>query len=303
MNFLNKIIIKSLPYIPKILVKVFSKRYVAGINNSEALHAVKTLNINNLYTTIDILGEHTLNNKQCTAITNNYLELLDLIKEKDLKCNLSIKPSHIGLDINFKTVLSNFSKITDKAKELNNFIRIDMESSKSTDESIKLYNKLRQKDKNIGIVFQAYLKRTEADIKKLNNSSNIRLCKGIYNESEKIAFKNPDKINDNFLKLLEIIFKKGIYVGIATHDTVLINSAIKLINKMNISNDKFEFQYLHGVPMDHMVKIYKQSGFKTRVYVPFGKNWYDYSIRRVKENPQIATYVLKNIFLSENNKQ
>tara|TARA_B110000116_G_scaffold262856_1_gene268611 strand:+ start:8421 stop:9323 length:903 start_codon:yes stop_codon:yes gene_type:complete len=296
MNIINNLIIKSLPLIPKILIKVFSKKYVAGITNQEALSVIKKINFNQQSATIDILGEHTSTNQEADEITNNYLQLLDEIKKNDLNCNLSIKPSHIGADISYPTVLKNFINITEKAKKLNNFIRIDMENSDMTDMTINLYNDLNKTFSNIGIVFQAYLYRTNKDIAKLKNGSNIRLCKGIYNESDKISYNNYNQINENFLNLLKIAFEKDIYVGIATHDKKLISAIINLIEKMNLSNNKFEFQYLHGVPMDDMIMDYKNRGFKTRAYVPFGQNWYDYSIRRIKENPKIASYVLKNVF-------
>ena len=171
-----------------------------------------------------------------------------------------------------------------------------MESSKLTDTTISLYNDLQKISKNLGIVIQAYLFRSENDIKNLKSGSNIRLCKGIYKESEEIAYQSYNQINDNFIKLLKIAFENDIYVGIATHDEKLIHSAIKLINEMNIPLDRFEFQYLYGVPMNNIIKKYKEKSYKIRVYVPFGESWYEYSIRRIKENPKIASYVIKNIF-------
>ena len=170
-----------------------------------------------------------------------------------------------------------------------------MESSKLTDTTIKLYKDLKSISNNIGVVFQAYLHRTENDILKLSKDSNIRLCKGIYKESEDIAYQDYQDINKNYIKVLKTVFKKGIYVGIATHDKGLIEKCIKIIEEKNIKKNKFEFQYLYGVPMNKPIDIYKENDFKIRSYIPFGEDWYDYSIRRIKENPKIASYVIKNI--------
>ena len=298
MNFLNKTIVAILPLLPKSIVKIFSKKYVAGISDDKALDVIEKLNQDNQLATIDILGEHTQNREESLDITVNYISLLEKINTRNLNCNLSIKPSHIGSDINYNMVFDNFKSILKTASQFNNFIRIDMESSKLTDTTIKLYNDLQSISSNIGIVFQAYLHRTENDIKNLKKHSNIRLCKGIYKESSDIAYQDYEEINENYLKLLELAFKKEIYVGIATHDKQLIHSSINLIDRMGINNNMFEFQYLYGVPMTGIIKTYHEKNFKARSYVPFGKEWYDYSIRRIKENPQIATYVLKNIFFN-----
>ena len=296
MNFINKAIVSVLPLLPRSLVKIFSKKYVAGTNDNEVLKVVEKLNENNQLTTVDILGEHTFHEDEALKITSDYIHLLEKIKTSNLNCNLSIKPSHIGSDINYNMVFNNFKSILKTASQFNNFIRIDMESSKLTDTTIKLYNDLQSISSNIGIVFQAYLHRTENDINNLNKHSNIRLCKGIYKESSDIAYQGYEEINENYLKLLELAFKKEIYVGIATHDKQLIHSSMDLINKLGIDNNMFEFQYLYGVPMKNIIKIYHDKNFKVRAYVPFGKEWYDYSIRRIKENPKIASYVIKNIF-------
>ena len=296
MILLNKIIISALPLLPKRLVKIFSNRYVAGINYKQALEVIKTLNQDNQLATIDILGEHTKNKEESIKVTSEYINLLNQINDKQLDCNLSIKPSHIGSDMGYDIVFSNFKKILKKSSETNNFIRIDMESSALTDTTINLYNNLKSISNDIGIVFQAYLHRTKNDIENLKKGSNIRLCKGIYKESENIAYQKNEEINKNYLKLLKIAFEKEIYVGIATHDKELIKESIKLINELEINSDMFEFQYLYGVPMEDDIKTYHRNNFKIRSYVPFGREWYEYSIRRIKENPKIASYVIKNIF-------
>ncbi|MAZ68879.1 MAG: proline dehydrogenase [Candidatus Marinimicrobia bacterium] len=296
MSIFNKFIIIVLPLLPKFFVKLFSGRYVAGNNFKQALNTVKKLNLDGQCATLDILGEHTAEKNNSKAITEKYISLVKYIDSNNADCNLSIKPSHIGLDIDYSLALTNYISIVNEAEKFNNFIRLDMESSKATDLTIRLHNELRELHRNVGIVIQAYLKRSEQDIMNLPDNSNIRICKGIYNENERISYKKYEDINENFLRLLKICFEKNFYVAIATHDILLINSCIEIINEYNIKTEMFEFQYLLGVPMDNAINNFKIKNYKVRSYVPFGKDWYDYSIRRIKENPKIGTYVLKNLF-------
>ena len=296
MYYINNIIIYLIQFMPKWFIKIIANNYIAGTNIQDAIKLIKKLKSQNLSATLDKLGEHTKEKNLATSITNQYIEILNNINLNKLDCNISVKPSHIGSDINIETLFNNFNKIQFIANKTNNFIRIDMEDSKLTDITLNLFNKLNLKNLNVGTVIQAYLYRSENDIKKLKPNINIRLCKGIYNENPKIAIKNPSQINDNYLKLLEVAFKKELYVGIATHDITLIDGALSLINKMNISKDNFEFQMLYGVPMQHTIKHLIKNQYKVRIYVPFGPLWYDYSIRRIKENPNISKYIIKNIF-------
>ena len=296
MDLINKIIILLIPYLPKFFIKIIANKYIAGTNITDAVKAVKKINSKNQLATLDILGEHTRDKKSCDKITDEYIEILKQININKLNCNISIKPSHIGSDINQNEVLNNFKKIQKHACKLNNFIRLDMENSNLTDTTIELHQNLNIIEKNSGLVIQAYLYRSEEDLQKLDNNSNIRLCKGIYNEKNEIAINDQEKINKNYIRLLKIALEKKIFVGIATHDKKLIKDCIKLIKNKKIASDKFEFQYLYGVPMDDMIDLYQKNAFTIRAYIPFGIDWYDYSIRRIKENPKIATYVLKNIF-------
>ena len=183
-----------------------------------------------------------------------------------------------------------------KAASINNFVRIDMEDSPYTDTTINLFKRIYEEFDNVGIVLQAYLKRTYNDAIVLNKiGTNYRLCKGIYIEPATIAYKEKQAIRDNYMKTLESMLKNGNYVGIATHDKPLINAAYKLINELNIPKNKFEFQMLLGVREDLRDKI-NSDGYKIRIYVPFGKDWYKYSIRRLKENPNIAGHIVKEFF-------
>jgi proline dehydrogenase len=202
----------------------------------------------------------------------------------------------MGLSIDEEFAYKQVKQLVEKAKQINNFVRIDMEDSQYTDKTFNLFQNLKNSYDNVGIVLQAYLKRTFDDAVILNKlKTNYRLCKGIYIEPASIAYKDKQKIRDNYLETLKVILKSGNYVGIATHDEFLINGALKLIEELNIPKDKFEFQMLLGVREDLRDKI-NADGYKIRIYVPFGEDWYAYSIRRLKENPQIAGYIFKNIF-------
>ena len=296
LKLLNYIFIKVMPLIPKFLIKIFANQYVAGTSIDDAIKKISKLNNKGLHATLDILGEHTQNDTEATDITNQYCKILEEIHAKNLNCNISIKPTHIGTDISNNLFLDNLSKIHSKSIDTNNFVRIDMENSKLTDITINAYKNRAEINSNIGIVLQAYLFRSQDDLNNLNENSNIRLCKGIYNESEQIAFKRPLDINDNYIKLLEKAFNKNIYVGIATHDPELINHSINLIKSMNIDKSMFEFQMLYGVPMEKHINTISTHGYKIRIYVPFGPEWYSYSIRRIKENPNISKYIIQNLF-------
>ena len=224
------------------------------------------------------------------------MKVFDAIVDNNLKANLSVKPTQLGLEINEELAYEHILKLVKRANEIDNFVRIDMEDSPYTDTTIDIYKKVFENYNNVGIVLQAYLKRTYNDTVLLNKlGTDYRLCKGIYIEPASIAYKSKETVRDNYVKVLETMLKNGNYVGIATHDEYLINEAYRLIKELKIPKDKFEFQMLLGVREDLRDKI-NNDGFKIRVYVPFGKDWYPYSIRRLKENPKIAWHILKNIF-------
>ncbi len=297
MHLLNTIISKLIPYLPKSLTYQFAKRYVAGTSKESVFKTVEKLNLQGYLVTVDILGEHTNSISESKKITNQYIDLYEEIDRKKLKCNISLKPSHIGADINTNIYKKNITKVISIADKTNNFLRIDMESSKYTDLTIETFKELRIRTKNVGTVFQAYLHRTYDDITKLGiKDLNFRLCKGIYIESDSIAINNRTKINKNYLKILKYAFQNKVYIGIATHDTQLLKLIYELIDKLKPSNDMFEFQTLYGVPMHNWNKQHLQNGYKVRIYVPYGQDWYKYSIRRLKENPNMAGYIIKNLF-------
>ena len=297
MSLLNNIIIKTIPLLPKLMVKIIADKYVAGNKIKDAINKTKLLNNQDLHVTIDLLGEHVKDLNEVESVTKTYLKLLEEINLSSLKSNISVKPTHIGLDINLDTFYKNALKLVESASDKNNFIRFDMENSSTTDSTIDVFKKIHKDYKNVGTVFQAYLKRTYSDIEKLSeNQINFRLCKGIYNEDAGIAYKSYDEINSNYLKIAEMAFKNGCYVGLATHDLHLTQNLYDLIEKHNVPKENFEFQILYGVPMKGWIQRHLKNKFKVRVYLPYGPQWYEYSIRRLRENPNIARYVAKSIF-------
>ncbi len=299
MSLLNNLIVGAVQLMPKSVVGFFSKKYIAGDTIEKAVQCVKNLNEKGIYATMDVLGESITHKDEAVNAKVKCLEVLDTIEKHKLMANLSLKPTQMGLNLDEEFARQQIGEIVEKAKSLNNFVRIDMEDSPYTDKTINLFKKLRNDFDNLGIVVQAYLKRTTSDVITLNKlNTNYRLCKGIYIEPASIAYKNRQEIRDNYLKSLELMLKNGNYVGIATHDEYLIDAAYKLIKKMNIPKDKFEFQMLLGVREDLRDKI-NDDGYKIRIYVPFGEDWYPYSIRRLKENPQMAGHIFKNIFSFE----
>lgn len=296
-NVLNLLLIKTITLMPKSIVRLFAGKYVAGENHSTALSTVKSLNHQGFAATIDILGEHIKDRIQAKEVVLEYIDLYDEIAENNLDCNISIKPSHIGLDISENIFLENLQLLIDKAMTTKNFLRIDMESSLATDATINAYTQALKKSDSVGTVFQAYLFRTLDDIRSIqNNHLNFRLCKGIYKESKDISIQDRKYINDNYLKILRYAFTVNNYVGIATHDIDLLKDIYALIEELDVPSTQFEFQVLYGVPMSGWLEKHLENGYKVRVYVPFGPDWYDYSIRRLKENPNIAGYIIKNLF-------
>ncbi len=296
MNPFNYILVKTIPLLPKKLVRVFANKYIAGDSITDAVKTVRELNSCKILATIDVLGESIKDRDEAAKSRDESLEVLDTIVKESLDGNLSVKLTMLGLAMDYDLCRGLFSEILDSAKEKNIFVRIDMEDSSVTDITIKMYEEMRKRYDNVGLVLQAYLRRTESDILRLTaEKSNFRLCKGIYIEPETIAYKGRQEIRDNYLRLLRIIFEKNAYAGIATHDDYLTEGAKEIIRGFNLTNDKFEFQMLLGVREKLRSEIVSE-GYRMRVYVPFGMRWYEYSIRRFQENPNVAGQVLKSIF-------
>jgi len=292
----HNLLVKTVQAMPENIVWLFSKKYIAGKTLQSAIETVKQLNSKGIFATLDVLGESVKNRDESTEDKNKCLEVLDAIVENKLMANLSIKPTQMGLALDKEFAYQQILELVKKANSINNFVRIDMEDSPFTDATIDVYKRIYEEHSNVGIVLQAYLKRTYNDTIILNKlGTNFRLCKGIYIEPATIAYKDKQAIRDNFMKCLESMLKNGNYVGIATHDKYLIDRSYDLIKELNIPKDKFEFQMLLGVREDLRDKI-NNDGFKIRIYVPFGEDWYKYSIRRLQENPQLAGHIVKEFF-------
>ena len=296
MSIFNTIVTSSLNFLPRWFAKPFASPYVAGESIKDALTQVRSLNNKGFSATVDILGEHVLEKKIAKSITLQYCQVYEEINSQSLDCNISVKPTHIGLSISMDEVLSNMITLLEKAKEYNNFLRIDMEDSSHTDDTFNIFENCKPIYSNIGIVIQSYLHRSAEDLKRLaNRDFNSRLCKGIYKESPSIAFNDKTEINNNYLLLARLMIERGSYAGFATHDQTLIEQILDWVKKENVPKDCFEFQVLFGVPMDGRLEKLIEKGYKVRVYVPFGPDWFDYSVRRLKENPDIAKYVFLNL--------
>jgi len=299
----NKLITLLLPFMPKKLVWIFSRKYIAGETLNDAVRVCKELNGSGMMVTIDLLGEFITSLDEATAYKNQYLEIIERVQSEQIDGNYSLKPTMFGLLIDEEVCYQNIREIVAKAVSFNNFVRIDMEDSQCTDREIHLFRRLKQEFReHVGLVFQAYMKRTLQDIKNLqdlhaaDNQLNFRLCKGIYVEPEAIAYKKYTEINDHFLLDLEYIFQQGNYPGIATHDKALVEGAYQLISQYQVPVKNYEFQMLYGVTPE-LRKSIVDKGHRLRVYVPFGKDWFGYSTRRLKENPKMATHIIKAIFI------
>lgn len=296
MNFLNNLIVGFVKLLPKSIVHIFAKKYIAGEALEDGVRVVQELNSRGIVATMDVLGESIDTRDEATKAKNACLAVLDAIEEHKLNANLSVKPTQLGILIDWDFCRENLREILERAKSYSNFIRIDMEDSSVTDDIFRLYETMSKEYDNVGIVVQSYLKRTIDDVKKLNmNGTNYRLCKGIYVEPEEIAYKDKQTVRDKYLEALNLMFENGNYVGIATHDDYLVSGAYKMIREKEIPKNKYEFQMLYGVKENLRDKI-SNDGHKIRVYVPFGDHWYAYSMRRLQENPELAWYITKSIF-------
>jgi proline dehydrogenase len=298
----NKFIAAILPYFPKKFIWIFSRPYISGENLEDAMRVSKDLNSKKIKVTIDVLGEFIKNLDEAEANKNEYLHVIEVSHQNGIDGNFSCKPTSFGLLINKDICFKHMREIVAKAASYNNFIRVDMEDSPCTDLEIELFRKLRAEfPNNVGLVLQAYLRRTYQDVENMMDLHtekahlNFRLCKGIYVEPEAIAFKKYEEINQHFSMDLEYMFKNKIYVGIATHDKPLVEAAYKLIEKYQVPKNMYEFQMLYGVTPKLRESIVND-GHVMRVYVPFGKQWFGYSTRRLKENPKMASHIIKAIF-------
>lgn len=297
MSLFDRLIAASLPFVPKPLIGVFSRRYIAGEDIADMVRTVRALNGEGAMCTVDVLGEFTTDVKQTEETVAEYERAIAAIVKEKLDCNVSLKLTAFGLLIDDGLCEKNLRRILELARAHGMFVRIDMEDSPVTERTLAMYRRVRADFENVGPVLQAYLRRTLADVRSLlaGPHLNVRLCKGIYNEKPAVAFKERDVVQQSYVTLLEHLLRGGAKVGIATHDPLLIYHGLRLIDELQLDRDRYEFQMLHGV-IPEMRRQLLREGHRLRVYVPYGRHWHGYSLRRLKENPKVAGYVFKGIF-------
>lgn len=283
------------------LARRAARRFIAGETLTEAVDATRALNEKGLMVSLDHLGESVRDRAMALQAVDNYLELLDVIHQYQLDANISVKLTQLGLDIDEFFCLDNMRRLLEKAKEINTSVNIDMESSKYTEATLRIFRALRTEFDNVGTVLQAYLYRTEADIQALAaEGATIRLCKGAYKEPADIAFPEKSDVDKNYIKCLQLFLTpenlaKGAYLKIATHDPKMIEAALTHIREHHINADQFEFQMLYGIRPETQLELVRQ-GYHVRVYVPYGTAWYPYFMRRLAERPANVWFILKNLF-------
>jgi proline dehydrogenase len=289
----------TMPLVPKFLVHMVAKKYIAGDFLSDAVRVSQDLlNNEGAMTTIDVLGEFVDSKERALHEKSMSSQVIDAINSNSLKSYLSIKPTSLGLGIDEEFAYENIMELVDKADKMGIWVRLDMENSPYTTKTLELYKKLRAKgyDK-IGIVIQSYMRRSIDDVTSLlEYKPSIRLCKGIYREAPEIAYQEKEEVRDNYKKLLDLMLDNDLYVGIATHDDPLIDYGRKVVAERELDKEKYEFQMLLGVKENRRKALLKE-GHRLRVYIPFGEDWYGYSSRRLKENPNMAGQIFKSIFI------
>ena len=284
---------RGLPLVPKPIVGRVAMRYVAGETLDDALRAIEELAREGAMATMDLLGEEVRERPKALASAAEYERMLDAIAERKLNANISVKLSALGLKIDEGFCLENLDRIAAAAARHGNFVRVDMEDATTTDATLRIFRETQARHGNLGVVFQAYMRRTLSDIGALpERGANVRLCKGIYVEPRAVAFKDYETVRLNFLQALEKLFERGIYTGIATHDEHLVCGALGLIDRHRVPRERYEFQMLLGVE-PALRRILLAEGHRLRVYVPYGRDWYPYSTRRLRENPEVAKHVMK----------
>ena len=296
MGILDRAIAESVPLIPRPIVRRISRRYIAGDTLDEAVETVRGLDKQGCVATIDLLGESTESKAAAAAKLSDYKKVVDALDEHNLNSGISVKLTGLGLTLSEELCRANLEEIVEYAGTRNRFVRVDMEDSPYTGVTLEMVIDLHERRENVGAVIQAYMRRSLEDVCRLIEAGvTVRLCKGIYDEPRKIAYKDFDTVRQNYIFLLDELLKGGAYVGIATHDEFLIWHALRLIHQLEVPEDRYEFQMLLGVD-EELRRILVGAGHKLRVYVPFGEEWYEYSSRRLKENPKIAGYVARDVF-------
>jgi proline dehydrogenase len=289
---LDRAIVRFLPAVPKPVVRIISNRYIAGSELGDATRAVQKLNAEGKLATIDVLGEEIANEEETRVIARAYEDVLAEIARAGLDSNISVKLTGLGLELDYDLCHVNLERVVREARDRDNFVRIDMEDSTTTDATLRLYRTLREDGyDNVGVVLQASLRRTVDDVEALADlRPSVRVCKGIYIESPEIQFRDYEAVRANFVLAVEALLDAGCYVAVATHDDWVIDEAKRLVAERNLTRDEYEFQMLLGVRPE-LGDALVADGHKLRIYVPFGAYWYEYSLRRLQENPSIAGYI------------
>jgi proline dehydrogenase len=291
-SVLGRAIVRALPLVPRPLVRRVASRYVAGETLADALAVVRRLEREGCLATLDVLGEDVASPAEVEATVSAYRDALDALAREKLPANVSIKLTALGLKQDGARCRAALARVVEAARAHGSFVRIDMEDSSVTEETIAIFEELHARGAPVGLVLQAYLRRTDADVARAARvRANVRVCKGIYVEPPEIAFQDREEIRDSFARSVERLLEAGCRVGIATHDLPLVERALSTIARLRLARDDYEFQMLLGVGAD-LRKRLVAAGHRLRVYVPFGRSWYAYSVRRLKENPAIATQVL-----------
>ena len=292
MAILDRAIVRLLPAVPRPVVRRISSRYIAGTELADACRCVRVQNARGKTATVDVLGEEIHAPEEAREITRAYHDVLAAIEREDLDANVSIKPTGLGLKLGYELFRENLGAVVRDAAARGNFVRIDMEDSSTTDETLTAYRELRaERLDNVGVVLQASLRRTLDDIRDLAPlRPNVRICKGIYVEPEEIQYRDFDRVREAFVAALDALLGAGCYVGIATHDKWLVAAGRRLVEEHARAPGEYEFQMLLGVRAELGDRLVAD-GHRLRIYVPFGRQWYEYSLRRLQENPKIAGYV------------
>jgi proline dehydrogenase len=289
---LSRLIAGSLPWIPRPIVYRVARRYVAGVTLDDALATARSLAAQGLRSTTALLGEHLQDAAQVEATVAEYVRLLEALEREGLEGGVSVKPTHVGLSIDPGLCQASLERLAGEAARRGRFLRIDMEDHTTTDATLAIHRDLRQRHHNVGVVLQAYLKRTLDDIDALPADSSVRLCKGIYVEPESMMVGGFDAVRANYLRALERLLARGAWTAIATHDQWLIRQSIERVERSGRGENNWELQMLLGVAPRLRQRVAAE-GRRIRVYVPYGPEWYDYSLRRLRENPRIAMHVLR----------
>ena len=292
MAILDRAIVRLLPAVPRPVVQKLSQRYIAGPELKDARETVRQLNAQGKMATVDVLGEEIKNEDEAAAIVRAYQDVFADIERCALDANVSVKLTGLGLNLGYDVCRANLETVVADAASRGNFVRIDMEDSSTTDDTLRLYRELRADGhENVGVVLQAMLRRTVADIGALAPlRPSVRLCKGIYVEPHEVAYREFGAVRANYVRALESLLDAGSYVGIATHDEWLLEQAQQIVSERGLRRDEYEFQMLLGVRAELGNRLVRD-GHRLRIYVPFGRHWYAYSLRRLQENPKVAGYI------------